>query len=507
MIRYLKILVVTSSSAYELAKDVIKGIKGHEIDVCKLSHPVASLMTTSYIAEELSGKVSDRYDYVIVPGLAIGDASILKNVVGAEVIKGPKYLGDLPDVIKFLESGVKFSTTQSADDIIKDYLATKYGSEFNYLIELNQGFDLSGLKIPLRPPPLCLMYEVVMRDEGDYAKVLDRIKKACKQGADLVVVGLPVNHRVSLSTLKKLFQEVKSHLGRPVGIDVQHEDLIDYLEVDPDIIMNVDLNNIHLLSDYRDKPIVIIPAGGTSVDYRRSIREAVNEAVKLGFSKIIIDPLLKPLQLGFTESLVNYYNVSKEFNYPIMMGLSNVYELFDVDTHSVIALLTSMAMELGVSVLLITEESRKSVNSLVEAVKAREMVYRAYFRKSPPIDVGVDLLIVKEKRGRGARIPEVTVDTHVVSEAVPPKIDDEYYFKIYVDEVRKTIVVDVHDAKTDECLKRYVGDKATSLWREISKHFPTLSVDHYSYLGYELCKAEISLKLGRSYLQDYPLFS
>jgi dihydropteroate synthase len=31
-------------------------------------------------------------------------------------------------------------------------------------------------------------------------------------------------------------------------------------------------------------------------------------------------------------------------------------------------------------------------------------------------------------------------------------------------------------------------------------------VEHAAYLGAELQKAEISLKLGKNYLQDFPLF-
>ncbi|MEM2376890.1 MAG: hypothetical protein QXZ10_04680, partial [Sulfolobales archaeon] len=204
---------------------------------------------------------------------------------------------------------------------------------------------------------------------------------------------------------------------------------------------------------------------------------------------------------------VNYYIASKEFNYPLMMGFSNIYELIDADTHSTIALLTSIAMEIGVSMVLITEESRKSLNSLNEAVKAREMIYRAYIRKSPPIDVGIDLLIVKEKKSKSVKAPEINVETHVVPKESLSRINDEVYFKIYVDELRKTIVVDVHTTRNGECVKRYIGNDAPSLWRIITKDYPTLSKDHYSYLGYELCKAETALKLGRSYLQDYPLFS
>ncbi len=503
----MRILVVTSSSAYELAREVVKHIKDHEVVIYRLNYPIASLMTTSYIAEELSGKIKDRYDYVIIPGLTIGDASVLKDVVIAEVIKGPKYLGDLPDVIKFLELGVKFSTRLAADEVIKDYLTVKYGLNFRNFAGFRYGFEIGGVKVPLRPPPMNIFYEVMVREDGDYLRVLERIKKALGLGVDAVIIGLPVDCRVSINTLMDLIQEIRSNLRKPVGIDVQTSDLIKYLRVDPDLVVNVSLDNINLLRDYKDKAIVLVPTTTAAPDTLSEVlKKSVEEVVKAGFSKIILDVVLRPLQLGFIESLVSYYFISKELNYPLMMGLSNVYELLDADTHSVIALLTSTAMELGVSVLLITEESRKSVNAVNEVVKAREMVYRAYARKSPPIDVGVDLLIVKEKRYRGVKVPETHVDTYSVLQRVPPKIEDLFYFKIYVDEVRKNVVVDVYSTKAKVCVRRYVGSDPLSLCRAISEDFPTLSKDHYSYLGYELCKAEMALRLGRSYLQDCTLF-
>lgn len=504
----MKILVITSSSAYEIAKEVASRIKDHEVVVYKLNHSVASLMTTSYIARVLSGRIKEKYDYVIVPGLAIGDASVLKEVINAEVIKGPKYLGDLPDIIRFLELGVKFSTKLAADDIVKDYLTVKYGSELTDIVKSEHGFEVGGVRIPLRPPPLILFYEVMVKEVNDYSTILKRIKRASDLGVDAIIIGLPVNHKVPESMLRDLFSEVRSEVRRPVGIDVQACELSNYLSVDPDIIMNVDLSSINSLKDYKDRVVVLIPNTTASLsDISESLRRTINEAVRIGFSKIVVDVLLKPLQLGFAESLVNYYHISKELNHPLMMGLSNVYELLDADTHSVIALLTSTAMELGVSVLLITEESRKSLNSVREAVKAREMVHRAYIRKSPPIDVGVDLLIVKEKRCRTVKAPEVRAEASLVIEELLPKIEDPFYFKIYVDEVGGNIIVDVYSVNNEVCIKRYSGSNPLSLCRTVLKDFPTLSKDHYSYLGYELCKAEIALKLGKSYVQDCALFS
>jgi len=509
----MKVLVITSASAYELAKEVVNSIVGHEVSVLRLGCPVASLMTTQYLAEELLKHVSDikgRYDYVIVPGLAIGDVAPLKEITNSEVIKGPRYLGDLPDVIKLLELGVKFSTKVPADDIVKEHLLSSYKLRLEEVFKhANYIFSIGNIRIPLRPPPQVVMYEVMIRHDDELEVIFKRVMRAIELGIDIVVLGLPLNHNVSTKVLKSLISRIKSELGRPVGIDVKSIDLINVLGDELDLIMNLDLNTLNQLGGlYKDKAVVLTPndtsTPSSTID---SLIKTIKVFTDVGYSKIIVDPLLKPPQLGLSESLVNYYYVVKELNYPIMMGFSNVYELIDADTHSVIALLTSIAMELGVSVLLVTEESRKSINAVYEVVKARDMVYRAYIRKSPPVDTGIDLLVIKEKRYRGVKPPTTCLKEHVVADKVIPNIVDEFYFKIYVDESSNEIVVDVHNINSNECIKRYVGKDPLSICRVVAKDFPTISNEHFSYLGYELCKAEIALKFRRSYIQDSPLFS
>jgi dihydropteroate synthase len=50
------------------------------------------------------------------------------------------------------------------------------------------------------------------------------------------------------------------------------------------------------------------------------------------------------------------------------------------------------------------------------------------------------------------------------------------------------------------------GKDATSVYGTLIEMGLVTRLDHAAYLGRELAKAEIALKLGRSYIQDQPLF-
>ena len=50
------------------------------------------------------------------------------------------------------------------------------------------------------------------------------------------------------------------------------------------------------------------------------------------------------------------------------------------------------------------------------------------------------------------------------------------------------------------------GNTAKSVYDEILKRGLISRMEHASYLGSELEKAEIAAKLGKNYVQDFPLF-
>ena len=56
-----------------------------------------------------------------------------------------------------------------------------------------------------------------------------------------------------------------------------------------------------------------------------------------------------------------------------------------------------MCVEVGIQNLIISEASRKAKGAMAEAIIARDMVYEAFIRKSPPINLSNNLLILKRK--------------------------------------------------------------------------------------------------------------
>jgi len=53
---------------------------------------------------------------------------------------------------------------------------------------------------------------------------------------------------------------------------------------------------------------------------------------------------------------------------------------------------------------------------------------------------------------------------------------------------------------------RFRGNNAKGLYKDILSRNLIQDYTHAAYLGMELGKAEIALKLGKNYIQDEPLF-
>jgi dihydropteroate synthase len=80
------------------------------------------------------------------------------------------------------------------------------------------------------------------------------------------------------------------------------------------------------------------------------------------------------------------------------------------------------------------------------------------------------------------------------------------WFKIQLDrEARKIEAIFYHHGD-DKPTAVVVGDEATEVYQTIVREKMIRKLEHASYLGRELEKAKIALRLGRSYVQDEDLF-
>jgi len=511
----LKVLLVTSRVARPILEEVVKEVRGLiDLEVFELrSVPVASLATTKLIARELIDYEKVReFDLIVVPGLSMGSAKEIQKAISVEAVKGPKYLGDLPDMLKHLLQGIKFSPDLPADEVIQETLTTHYQVKLSEVIRNRKPiFKLKNVLFTETPPPLNLIYEYTVSEDSSTEYLEAKLNDLKKMNYEGVVIGCGIECE-NLNIVEELVSTCLNH-DVLVGIDLIYENiprekLKDILNLS-DLILNVSGSNVGLITNYlrTNQAVVVVPSSTRKeVTVSKDISKTIEALHEAGFNKIIVDTIIRPPALGFLESLIELSRLRNEVKYPILFSPANVYELIDADTPGAITLLIDIGFELGASSILITESSVKARGASLEASMSRELIYRAFLKKSPPVNQGIDLLIVKDKKDLSILIPPYEGVVERVDDGERQlRLDLRYYVKIYVDKRGKQIVVDIHDRSSNRILKRYVGKKALDLGRALLRDYE-ISTDHILYLGYELSKAEIALKLGKSYVQDEELF-
>jgi dihydropteroate synthase-like protein len=159
-------------------------------------------------------------------------------------------------------------------------------------------------------------------------------------------------------------------------------------------------------------------------------------------------------------------------------------------------------MELGSSVLFTPEESGKTIGSVKELSVSSDMMFLAKKRGSVPKDLGINLVVFKDKRRYDGIVEEYDVPVVNASEDSKFIHDPAGSFKIMLETGQ---IKAVHFVKMEPKIA-VVGKTAKSVYDEILRRGLISRMEHATYLGSELEKAEIALKLGKNYVQDFELF-
>ncbi len=237
-------------------------------------------------------------------------------------------------------------------------------------------------------------------------------------------------------------------------------------------------------------PAVVIPGPGTL-----PLEQNLKAAMHLGI-RVIADPVLDPPMQGLASSLERYLALYRAHpDVPLFFGAGNVTELMDADSQGVNALLAAIGAEVGSAILFTPEYSAKASGSVRELAKASMMMQIARTRKTPPKDLGVDLLILKEKR----RLPEEALPQARIEaksgHGYEP--DNAGAFRIFLS--GGLIIAQNGPVSVS-------GGNARDLLNTLIEMGLVSRLDHAGYLGRELERAEIALRLGRGYVQDEPLW-
>jgi dihydropteroate synthase-like protein len=489
----MKILVVTG----RLAENAVRRSVGDDADVLVLGIDVAAFVTPSLFRRFLPKK---KYDIILVPGLASGDFSSLETEIHTPIRLGPKHAVDLGFALSFVNE-TNFSARIPACELLRE---NRKGSALEKISELENKSTspVSARDIKLGGNSrMKVMAEVVDAGHLSHHELTNRIQYFAQQGADIIDLGLSID--TSVEEVRRAVEIARHTTDLPVSIDTLNPDLLNSaMESGIDIVLSLDSRNMDDLKENIIKnstPAVIIPDHSDDIE---NLFRNIDHARKIGIKNIIADPVLEPAGHGLAESLSRYHEFrQRDSTTPLFFGAGNVTELLDADSHGMNAILSAIAMELGASILFTPEYSFKARGSVSELKDASCMMMLAKDRRSAPKDLGIDLLIVKEKRGRGfGRIPEKAMEATGCEKWHP---DPAGCFKIEITDTsirngkleHGRIIAHHNEISITGATAKEVLDTIVKLG------FISL-IDHAAYLGRELMKAELAIKFRRSYSQD-----
>lgn len=494
-----------------------------ESEVFVLKTSIAAFLTPEQIAKELRNLKNRDFDMILIPGLTRGNTSVVADATGIPTFKGPKYAADLPVVLEALGK-VELSMVTPACEILAEELRRKAMHELatvekerDALLEKPGNMLIKGLAVG-RDFPMRVMAEIVDAPLMTTDQVKALARKYVAAGADIVDVGMIAGESRPLDA-KRIVKSVRSVVNVPVSIDsLDSDEIIAAVSAGANIVLSLDAGNLEkICSQVSNVAVVVIPTNQSNGIYPRKADERVHflenliaRARKMGITKIIGDLILDPSNV--LESFVAYRDfANRNPDVPIFVGVSNVTELMDADSVGVNALLARLSSEVGASILLATEKSPKAKGSIVEEVTASKMMFLAKKRCHVPKDLGIDLLVLKDKRKKVEPYDkELEAKSNViqVQEKIEYSVMDACgIFRIFVDYEESCIVaLRFVASQLDKPVDTLKGKTAESIYVEIMELGLVTRLDHAAYLGRELAKAEVALRTGKEYVQDDFLF-
>ena len=491
----------------------------YEIKALVMPIDVAALASPRSIISYLKKVQPKDYDLIMVSGAIQGSMKTVEDALGVKVVKGPKHAVDIPMLLN------TYDPRRLSPDVPADTLLIRELRKFAKItlkkmevsVASRPHIAVNEILIPVEPPPIRVVSEVTEAHLLTEKELLRTVRRRIEDGADIIGLGF----QPGVANPKKVRNSVrliKKEYDFPVMLDsIIPREIVAGVEAGVDMVMSLEAGNIRKVADKIQRvPAVVIPYDSgrnffarTVEDKLRLLEMNIKEALKHNVENLIADPVLEPINLrgpaGTFESLRAYHMFKRRRpNIPMLMGLCNVVELIDADSIGVNALLTMLAAEIGVSLVLVVDKSTKAIGSTSEAKTSAQMAAIAWEKKTPPKDLGLNLLWFKNKR-----MVETNLDTDSAEIVEAGDRNGRYpqdplgFFTIRVNHKDEVIEVLYSGVKGKILIK---GRKASSIYNEILRRKLLSMLSHAFYLGVELGKAEEALRTGKSYVQEENLF-
>jgi dihydropteroate synthase-like protein len=296
-------------------------------------------------------------------------------------------------------------------------------------------------------------------------------------GADIIDLGCPV--KGNFPGVAEVVTALKER-GFVVSLDTFNaKDILQADRAGLDYLLSVNSRNLELAPRLACK-VVVIP------DFDQGLESLERNIAQLEAWGVpyIIDPILNPIGFGFTESLYRFYETRQRHpQAEMLMGLGNLTELTDADSTGINAVMAAFITELEINYVLTTEVISWAWGAVRELDLARKLMYYACKNRVLPKHLDDSLITVKDPPHEHYTEEELRqMQAQVRDRNLRIFTDDEH---IYVFNNQLFI------KDTD------VGAIYTQLGVE--------EASHAFYLGRELEKAALALRLGKKYTQEEEL--
>lgn len=430
-------LFVTGKLAAHALKRTLASLSfPFEYDTAVLGCSVAALMTVPWIGERVRD-IAPGFARVMIPGSCQGDVRRLEDELGVPCRKGPSDLRELP---------VYFGQKKTASiDQVK--------------------------------PRLKILAEIVDAHLLPMETILERARYYRDSGADIIDLGGPPTGR--FQDIGSIVSKLKTE-GFQVSLDCFDKDsaiLADRAGLD--MLLSVNSENLEIAPQVGAKVVLIPDAEGGLESMERNLARLRKWGVPC-----VLDPILNPLCLGFTESIGRYARLRQKYpEAEMLMGLGNLTELTDADSNGLNALLAGITSELAIDYALTTEVIAWAKGSVRELDLARRIMDHAVDQGIPPKRIDERLIIAKD--------PGFDCFTEEELRLMQSEITDKNY-RLFIDTDW------IYVMNKDLFIK---GADPGRLFAQLED----LDAAHAFYLGRELERAAMALSLGKQYNQDQPL--
>jgi len=404
-----------------------------EYEIRVLNCSVAALMKTQWIADHMDRVAAGR---VVIPGRCQGKLSLIEEKAGVPVVRGPN---DLKDLAGFL--GKK---------------------------KVMDGYGDHTLKI---------IGEIVDAHLMNWDQILATAEyyRAC--GADIIDIGCPVQG--GFPKAGEVIRKLKAK-GFTVSLDTfDPETILQGDRAGMDLLLSINSQNMDLADKLKCK-VVVIPDFGQGLD---SLEKNAVCLDQMGVP-YIMDPILDPLNFGFTRSVTRFQETRQRHpNAEMMMGLGNLTELTDADSTGINTLMAGVCSELDIGYVLTTEVISWARGAVRELDLARKLMHYAKENDILPKSIDDRLITIKD--------PPFESYTENELRGMQTLVQDKNY-RIFTD----------HEFIYMFNGRQFIKSCAP---QEILDQLDLKDPSHAFYLGRELERAALSVQLGKRYVQDTPL--